>query len=187
MKFVPPRFRASLILKTKFSFKLKEMRFMTNKNIVLFLGYEAGTNYPFPAEFKKEKSLMMALEKMTEKDKDDLDMGKIVPASDEIVMNFAKLEFSEGEVKVPLSFENSMKLMIIIGLQVPPDKTSCAGESIKVSDSNLGLVVKCDGMGTVADNDCDMAFVESNFWKSKGTPALVSQEYNVSLMPKKLI
>lgn len=113
---------------------------------------------------------------MTEKDKDQLDMGKIVPASEEIVINFAKMPFNAGEVKVPLSFENSIRLMIIIGLQVPPDQTSCAGESIKVSDTNLGLVVKCDAMGTVADNDCDMAFIESNFWKSKGTPALVSQE-----------
>lgn len=128
---------------------------------------------------------MIALEKMTDKDKDDLDMGKIVAASEEIVINFAKLEFNAGEVKVPLSFENSMKLMIIVNLQVPPDKTACAGESIKVSDTNLGLVNKCDSMGTVADNDCEMAFVE--FWKSKGTPALVAQNYNVSLMPKKLV
>lgn len=38
MKFVPPRFRASLILKTKFNFTNKELKFMTNKNIIVYLG-----------------------------------------------------------------------------------------------------------------------------------------------------
>lgn len=176
MKFVPPKFRASLILKTNMSYKNKELRLMTNKNIIMYLGYEAGTNYPFPSEFEKQKGLMMALEKMTDKDKDELDMGKIVKSQDEIVMNFAKLNFVAGEILVPLSFENSMKLMIIFGLPIPPDKSTCAGESIKVSDSNIGLVVKNDPEGTVADNDVGMAFTETNYWKSKGTPALVSQE-----------
>lgn len=104
----------------------------------------------------------MALEKLTTGIQDDLEMGKIVPAPEEIVMKFAHMEFDAGEVNVALSFENAMKIIIIIIAQTPPDKSSCAGEAIKVSDANLGFAVKCDPEGTASDNDCDMAFADQS-------------------------
>jgi len=131
--------------------------------------------------------LKFALEKLTAGLVNDLDMGKIVPASEEIVMKFAHMEFDVGELNVPLSFENSMKLIIIILPQNATDKTSCAGESSKISDANVGYVVKCDPEGTAADNECDMGFSEGSYWQSKDTPAIMSQSYNQVLLPKKLV
>lgn len=106
--------------------------------------------------------MKFALEKLTNDILGDLEMGKIVPAPEEIVMKFSHMEFDAGQVNVALSFENAMKLIIIILPQSPPDKSSCAGETLKVSDASIGFVVNCDPEGTLADNDCDMGFAAGN-------------------------
>jgi len=139
-----------------------------------------------PKEFEKTK-IIVALEKLIPKDLSDLESDKIVTASEEIVMKFAFMEFEAGEVNVLLINETAMKLMLVIIELPPPDVSVCAGKALKVSDASSGMVVKCDSLGTSADNDCDMAFSEGNYWESKDNPSLISQEYKNLLMPKKLI